>query len=1586
MFMKRKMFLLSVICFLMTMCFTNIVKAIVEDTGWIEWKQPNGVTFIGRSWGIDEFEGYMETQSGYRFVQGIDGYYYYAILDTNGEYTASANKIGIDAPKTESLHLERSASRMAQIQAMRDAFNEQIEQNALEFAQRQAVAKAEGRAEVYKVGVLLVEFSDTLHFTNPLIDRPNGYWISDFEKMLFDSLGGWYHDDPLHPENSPHPEKDRVFGSMRDYYYQQSIPNGVPGSLNVIGHVINPPVDPLVAHPVPQWLQLDSSKQSYHNKSIGTAGSWGYLVNESINKAISLNWIPNLMQFDHIIIIYAGQIYYSGNPAGQGLNPHYSYGTHIMGEKSTRSSKPFAHMGIHAHEFGHRLGFPDNSESKEFGLMGSGVWNGSDYWRSQNCPSGIEPKYRMQFNWITPDTLYANITDMILNYNYSNPRYLVIKNNYTGADYFLVENRGRYGFDRFTPTTEDNFINQGGTFLIWYNGDQIIPANGTGDPLKSTFFPEYGTVSQNISDDTYPNTILNNGNLSHIAIQDISWNSIDTTTQFNVDLFHGVESITENVTWNSLKVIDKDVVITNNGRLKINQGTIVSVGSNAPEKYRIIVEPGGILEAEGTSSNPIIFKSGDELLNNENWEGIELKNGAILKFHNVIIKNAQIGLSFNGASINNFNNICIKSCQTGVSVNIGNDLQLNNITIDSCYNGMILDGNNSSISNFIFKNNIIDNVKINGNLNLIELSEFHGRSSCLRMYGKGCHVDNSLFYSSNIYIADSTNQILNSSFFDSSIISVGNGQVINNLIFNSYITISGNSRALIKNNLLISNKHTNSGIQIEPSRFQNQISIPVIKNNVIIGYYFGINSYRNYGEANPPIPPEPIIKNNIIFLNNVTAEGNGSLQGNGLATFNCIYNLDTAGFPYGNGNFYGDPLFRDTLTGDYRLAYNSPCIDSGDPNDLFTYEPEPNGGRINMGHHGNTAEATGTFDLVVTENLQDDAEWDGQIMIANDVSTNGYDLTVNAGARLYFENGKSLTADGVFSSVGSYEHPVIYRAWRETDRMNGVILTGGAAADIRYSEFRYANTALTFDEYIQSGNKDFLNLTFDHNGTGAYLNKAGAIFRNSYFRDNGTGMLCQKSSLTLSGSVLNDNSEEGLYLFDEPVFEISGCQFNGNGKRGVYFHTASDGRFDSNTVYGNGALSIAEPNLKGGLVFYQSSPMMNRNQVAENLAPGILSMSSSIPVMIKSANNLIANNRESLQQNDPDILAKDISIPEIEGGHNDILDDEGGYLIHAGEDTREITIDVSENYWGTTDENEILSRLYRQNGFEIRPFDEYANWEGGRSGEALLMFSRAAELESGSDYTTAFQTYDSIVSQYSVFHIAKAALQRSRLCRVKSGQNANQVRSYLAPLLNHADEQIVKIAKRLTYRTYTNESDYDQAIQFHDHWRNTTGNANDSIYSSVDILTNELLRSGGRIAKNSGVSGLFRKTNQLKQYKKESDRILAGAFARNTNNPDNGVPKTFELSQNYPNPFNPATTIRYQLPLASKVTVKIYNILGQEVATLINKPQAAGYYSLNWNGKSDKSRQVTSGVYIYRIVAKSDDKTFVKSKKMMLIK
>jgi hypothetical protein len=89
------------------------------------------------------------------------------------------------------------------------------------------------------------------------------------------------------------------------------------------------------------------------------------------------------------------------------------------------------------------------------------------------------------------------------------------------------------------------------------------------------------------------------------------------------------------------------------------------------------------------------------------------------------------------------------------------------------------------------------------------------------------------------------------------------------------------------------------------------------------------------------------------------------------------------------------------------------------------------------------------------------------------------------------------------------------------------------------------------------------------------------------------------------------------------------------------------------------------------------------------------------------------------------------------------------------------------------------------------------------------------------------------------------------------------------------------------------------------------------------------------------------------------------------------IPTTYSLEQNYPNPFNPATTFSFKIPYSSFVILKVYNILGQEVATLVDEEMQPGSYEVRWDASG-----MASGVYLYRLQAKD----FIDTKKLVLLR
>jgi len=132
-------------------------------------------------------------------------------------------------------------------------------------------------------------------------------------------------------------------------------------------------------------------------------------------------------------------------------------------------------------------------------------------------------------------------------------------------------------------------------------------------------------------------------------------------------------------------------------------------------------------------------------------------------------------------------------------------------------------------------------------------------------------------------------------------------------------------------------------------------------------------------------------------------------------------------------------------------------------------------------------------------------------------------------------------------------------------------------------------------------------------------------------------------------------------------------------------------------------------------------------------------------------------------------------------------------------------------------------------------------------------------------------------------------------------------------------------------------------------------------------------------------------SNSPKSYSYQDNSISAGKYSYRLKQIDNdgqfeysevieidlGLPTEYELTQNYPNPFNPSTKISWQSPVSSHQTLKVYDVLGNEVATLVNEEKPVGSYEVNFNANG-----LSSGIYFYKLQSGS----FVETKKMILLK
>jgi M6 family metalloprotease-like protein len=642
----------------------NTLVAAPFDSGFKLWTQPNGVTFTARLWG-DEFFNWMETTEGYRIYRAANGWYYYAILDAAGEFRASDSRVGIEPPLASSYKLERSASRLAQIQQWIDNFNTHYAGTTPHKAQlgKRILSVS---PETVKVGVILVQFTDTLHYKSATSGpRPNGYFKTDFEKELFSQDSEWYNPNPTQQNPSPHPEGDALFGSLRDYYYQMS-----RGQLIVVGQVVNP----IDANGVPKWINLGNSWAYYYN-------AYQYaLASEAIQRAEDSGYVsstpgqPNY--YDKKAVIYAGMAYYSGalKVLSEAVNgTFYQISERFSQDIYNGPNLAFMHIGPNAHEFGHLIGFYDEyapadgagTDLLNYDLMAWGAYNGP--WQKGECPATLAPIHRIEKSWIAPIALTRDTLNLTVAYNYSNPIVYRIDpiEKTTPNEHYLFETRLRQGFDLYLPNPPDSFAFQTGTLLMWHDSalvklggwgqlkrDRIsvkFAVDGGGSNTYLTnFFPNNATTnSQNLNDATAPAATVgfiygtdtvntNDVRPAHFALNGIHKNAVSGYTQ--IDTVRLRLPISLNTIWSSYVYAVDNLTVLNNVVLGVSPSTQVFFN---PGKSLTV---NGRLSAIGTSSQRIAFTSSKASPSPGDWKWIICNGGGPDTLKYCDIKYGQTGI------------------------------------------------------------------------------------------------------------------------------------------------------------------------------------------------------------------------------------------------------------------------------------------------------------------------------------------------------------------------------------------------------------------------------------------------------------------------------------------------------------------------------------------------------------------------------------------------------------------------------------------------------------------------------------------------------------------------------------------------------------------------------------------------------------------------------------------------------------------------------------------------------------------------------------------------------------------------------
>ncbi|GEM_PF-5542257 len=595
-------------------------------------------------------------------------------------------------------------------------------------------------------------------------------------------------------------------------------------------------------------------------------------------------------------------------------------------------------------------------------------------------------------------------------------------------------------------------------------------------------------------------------------------------------------------------------------------------------------------------------------------------------------------------------------------------------------------------------------------------------------------------------------------------------------------------------------------------------------------------------------------------------------------------------------------------------------------------------------------------------------------------------LTISSGSSIVLESGAKIYMESPFVSTegGTLELG------------NNVIATIYGTVEAKPgSKFRFGDGAsmnIINGEFKAKGSSYTNPVIFERTGTGTWdgLVFTGASIRNdtieyARFSNTKTALSLQSKSTLRLASTVFDNSIIGVEVVNTPgdmYREIKNCRFNGISGVGI---SITD---DSNILLDTDTLNISGSNTKG-IFLSGSSPQILRTRVY-TATIGLHCTNASSPVLeegVPGGNNKFKNNSNSVtvQSSDPVLGFISGAMGDL-GGQNSF---EQPANTVFGTATGGSIVLAENNWWGSTKPD--VGNWFLVDDESSVDYTPILNTNPNPGASILVsptmnpgedLMCEVLQHRADGEFVQALQKIKTIItsSAVSLRHKKWAVRQLVAMSHRLPGDRLSQ---YLGTLLSNQPALLRQIKSVLpnilqgegsvseaqtaytaNIQEYPN-SDVECAALY--------GKFIHALYSNKDIATATTLKSLLDIRyPESGERFMARLQLQNCPGFSQSQRLALGKSES-----PNSTPNRFILEQNYPNPFNPATTIRFDIAEDAQVSLKIYDMLGREVYSLVDDNKKSGSYEVPFDGST-----LASGLYIYRITAG----TFTESRKMVLLK
>ncbi|NIA30498.1 MAG: T9SS type A sorting domain-containing protein [Actinobacteria bacterium] len=610
--------------------------------------------------------------------------------------------------------------------------------------------------------------------------------------------------------------------------------------------------------------------------------------------------------------------------------------------------------------------------------------------------------------------------------------------------------------------------------------------------------------------------------------------------------------------------------------------------------------------------------------------------------------------------------------------------------------------------------------------------------------------------------------------------------------------------------------------------------------------------------------------------------------------------------------------------------------------------------------------------------LPHDETWCGTHTLTGDVTVpSGIILTIEPGTQIYIPSGKKLIIEGILKAQGTYSEPITFQA--SSGSWFGIKFENSSDDNeciIEYSTIKDAS----YGVYCSNASPDIKNCTIENNLYGIYsyyadgnqLLKDNEIMQNSYY-----GILLSHSDPDIDSNNIHDGTSNA-------------------GIRGYY----SNGEIHDNLIY----------DLSGhGLFLYHSSPNIIGNMIYDNSDNGVYcydySNSYFVDVGTFAGNNVIAYNKLNGVQISSNARPFLSLIYPDEPANNSIYSNSGkevysdnSSLIFALYHWWGQHPPIADQFYGNIDTVDALQSDPNNDPHGLSK--SFAGASGNPTPEEIITtnkdaragYDRGCKYEMLRQYDDAINEFETVIDRYPSEPEATLCLVRLPRCYDLAGRSES-TDAYLQSVSESKQEnEVGGMAKELQIPKLIKNGSYDQAISYYSALQtdfSETEMAKQALFAKWQIyfnLTKNMENAKATMEKFSNAYPedelvVFMKVAMGKinyenapKLRKLSPATDDGA-AKSEEECSKDLPKSISLFANYPNPFNPETLIKYALPKESHVVIRVYNVLGQKIVTLLDTEMQEGYHIVKWDGRNSAGQKVSAGIYLVSMKAGSFEKT-----------